>query len=156
MKNGITPCLWFDKEAEEAAIFYVSVFNNSEMKSISRYGKEGFDIHGKPEGTVMTVAFTINGQDFLALNGGPLFKFSEAVSFQVFCDTQEEIDHYWDKLTEEGSEGQCGWLTDKYGLSWQIVPSILSKLMSEPQKAARVTNAFLQMKKLDIEALIRA
>jgi predicted 3-demethylubiquinone-9 3-methyltransferase (glyoxalase superfamily) len=153
MKNKIIPCLWFDNEAEDAAAFYVSVFKNSKIGTISRYSKEGFKFHGKPEGTVLTVALTINGQEFTALNGGPQFKFSEAISFQVFCDTQEEIDHYWNKLTEEGSEGQCGWLKDKYGLSWQIVPSILPKLMTNPLKAARVTKAFLQMKKLDIETL---
>jgi predicted 3-demethylubiquinone-9 3-methyltransferase (glyoxalase superfamily) len=156
MKNKITPCLWFDNEAEAAASFYVSVFKNSKMGTISRYGKEGFEFHGKQEGTVMTVNFTINGQEFTALNGGPQFKFSEAISFQVFCDTQQEIDHCWNKLTEEGSEGQCGWLKDKYGLSWQIVPSILPKLMSDPVKAERVTKAFLQMKKFDVETLKQA
>jgi predicted 3-demethylubiquinone-9 3-methyltransferase (glyoxalase superfamily) len=156
MKNKITPCLWFDNEAEAAASFYVSVFKNSKMGTISRYGKEGFEFHGKQEGTVMTVNFTINGQEFTALNGGPQFKFSEAISFQVFCDTQQEIDHCWNKLTEEGSEGQCGWLKDKYGLSWQIVPSILPKLMSDPVKTERVTKAFLQMKKFDVETLKQA
>ena len=156
MKNTITPCLWFDSEAEDAAIFYVSVFKNSKIGDISRYSNEGFEIHGKPEGTILTVAFTINGQEFTALNGGPQFQFSEAVSFQVFCDTQEEIDYYWNKLTKEGSEGQCGWLKDKYGVSWQIVPAILPKLMTDPSKAARVTKAFLQMKKFDIETIKKA
>jgi predicted 3-demethylubiquinone-9 3-methyltransferase (glyoxalase superfamily) len=156
MINKITPCLWFDNEAEAAASFYVSIFKNSKIGTISRYGKEGFEFHGRPEGTVLTVTFTINGQEFTALNGGPLFKFSEAVSFQVFCDTQEEIDHYWNKLTMGGSESQCGWLKDKFGLSWQIVPSILPKLMSDPTRAERVTKAFLQMKKFDIETLKRA
>jgi predicted 3-demethylubiquinone-9 3-methyltransferase (glyoxalase superfamily) len=156
MKNMITPCLWFDNEAEYASSFYVSIFKNSKIGTISRYGKEGFEFHGKPEGTALTVEFTINGQKFTALNGGPQFKFSEAISFQVFCDTQEEIDNYWNKLTKEGSEGRCGWLKDKYGLSWQIVPSILSELMSDPVKAERVTKAFLQMKKLDIETLKQA
>ncbi len=156
MTNKITPCLWFDSGAEAAATFYVSVFKNSKIEQISRYGKEGFEFHGQPEGTVMTVTFTLNGQEFTALNGGPLFKFSEAISFEVFCDTQEEIDHYWNMLTEEGSEGQCGWLKDKYGLSWQIVPAILSDLMKDPSRAARVTKAFLQMKKLDIKTLEQA
>lgn len=156
MTNGITPCLWFDNEAEEAANFYVSLFRNSKISQISRYGTEGFEFHGKPEGTAMTVAFTINGQDFVALNGGPQFKFSEAVSFQVFCDSQEEIDLYWNKLTEEGSEGQCGWLKDKYGLSWQIIPAILSQLMADAARAEKVTKAFLRMRKLDIETLIKA
>ena len=156
MKNNIIPCLWFDSEAEEAANLYVSVFKNSHIGTISRYGKEGFEVHGKPEGTVMTVSFTINGNEFLALNGGPLFTFSEAISFQVFCETQEEIDNYWTRLTSEGEEGQCGWLKDKYGLSWQIIPSILSDLMSDPARSGRVTNAFMQMKKLDIKTLKNA
>lgn len=154
--HPITPCLWFDSEAEEAANFYVSVFKNSKLGHISRYGKEGFEFHGKPEGTALTVAFAINGQEFTALNGGPQFKFSEAISFQVNCDTQEEIDYYWEKLTEGGEESMCGWLKDKYGLSWQIVPTILGKLMSDPQKAGRVTQAFLKMKKFDIEKLMNA
>jgi predicted 3-demethylubiquinone-9 3-methyltransferase (glyoxalase superfamily) len=156
MKKNIIPCLWFDKEAEEASSFYVSIFKNSGIKSISRYGKEGFEIHGQPEGKVMTVDFTINGQDFTALNGGPLFKFNESVSFQVFCDTQEEIDFYWEKLTLEGQEVQCGWLKDKYGLSWQIIPSILPELMKDPERSDRVTKAFLKMKKLDISKLMQA
>jgi predicted 3-demethylubiquinone-9 3-methyltransferase (glyoxalase superfamily) len=154
MTKQITPCLWFDNQAEEAAVFYTSIFKNSAITAISRYGKEGFEFHGQPEGTAMTVVFEINGQPFTALNGGPIFKFSEAVSFQVFCDSQEEIDHYWDKLTEGGSEGQCGWLKDKYGLSWQIIPSILPSLMINPEKAGKVTNAFMQMKKFDIAKLM--
>lgn len=156
MKNQIAPCLWFDGQAEEAANFYVSIFNNSKIESISRYGKEGFEFHGQKEGTVLTVAFELNGQPFTALNGAPAFKFSEAISFQVFCDTQEEIDLYWSKLTEGGEESQCGWLKDKFGLSWQIVPSILPKLLTDPTKAARVTKAFLQMRKFDIAALLQA
>jgi predicted 3-demethylubiquinone-9 3-methyltransferase (glyoxalase superfamily) len=152
----ITPCLWFDGRAEEAARFYVSIFKNSKIGPISRYGKEGFDVHGQKEGTVLTVSFQINGQPFTALNGIPAFKFTEAVSFQVFCDTQEEIDHYWEKLADGGHEGQCGWLKDRFGLSWQIVPSILPKLMSDPARAGRVTTAFLQMKKFDIEKLKHA
>jgi predicted 3-demethylubiquinone-9 3-methyltransferase (glyoxalase superfamily) len=156
MTNQITTCLWFDGKAEEAAKFYTSVFKNSEIQNVSRYGKEGFEFHGQKEGTAMTVSFKINGQSFLGLNGGPLFKFTEAISFQVFCDSQKEIDYYWNKLTEGGEESQCGWLKDKYGISWQIIPSILSELMSNPEKAGRVTNAFMQMKKFDIEKLINA
>jgi predicted 3-demethylubiquinone-9 3-methyltransferase (glyoxalase superfamily) len=156
MTNQITPCLWFDNQAEEAANFYISVFKNSKIESISRYGKEGFEIHGQKEGTVMTIAFRINRQSFTALNGGPVFKFNEAVSFQVSCETQEEIDYYWSKLTDGGQESQCGWLKDKFGLSWQIVPTILPKLMSDPSRAGRVTKAFLQMKKIDIEKLMQA
>ena len=153
MKDHFTLCLWFDNQAEEAAVFYTSVFKNSKIESISRYGKEGFEIHGQKEGTAMTVAFTINGQSFTALNGGPAFKFNEAVSIQVFCDSQEEIDYYWNKLTEGGKESQCGWLKDRFGLSWQIIPSILNELMSDPSRSGRVTEAFLKMKKFDIEKL---
>jgi predicted 3-demethylubiquinone-9 3-methyltransferase (glyoxalase superfamily) len=156
MTYPIIPFLWFDNQAEEAASFYVSVFKNSEIKSISRYGKEGFEFHGQKEGTAMTVTFHLNGQPFTALNGGPVFKFTEAISFQVFCETQEEIDDYWAKLTEEGEEVQCGWLKDKYGISWQIIPAILPELMSDPAKAGRVTQAYLQMKKFDIEKLLQA
>ncbi|MEI8087667.1 MAG: VOC family protein [Paludibacter sp.] len=145
MGHQITPCLWFDYQAEEAAIFYTSIFKNSKIEKISRYGNEG---------KVLTVAFQINGQPFTALNGGPLFKFSEAISFQVFCDTQEEIDNYWDKLTAEGEESQCGWLKDKYGVSWQIVPSMLPQLMSNPATAANAMKAFMQMKKFDIAKLM--
>jgi predicted 3-demethylubiquinone-9 3-methyltransferase (glyoxalase superfamily) len=156
MIKQIVPFLWFDNQAEEAAHFYTSVFKNSNILSISRYGKEGFEFHGQKEGTAMTVAFQINGQLFTALNGGPAFKFNEAISFQVFCETQEEIDYYWSKLTEGGEESQCGWLKDKYGISWQVIPVILSELLSDPSKAGRVTNAFLQMKKFDIEKLKQA
>ena len=156
MTDQITPCLWFDNQAEEAAKFYTSIFKNSSIGSVSRYGKEGFEFHGMPEGTAMTVAFQLNGQYYTALNGGPVFKFNEAISFQVFCETQEEIDHYWIKLTEGGSESQCGWLKDKYGVSWQIIPSILPKLMTDPTKAGKVTSAFMQMKKFDIEKLLNA
>jgi predicted 3-demethylubiquinone-9 3-methyltransferase (glyoxalase superfamily) len=157
MKGQITPCLWFDSQAEDAAKFYVSLFKNSGIDMVSRYGKEGFEIHGQKEGTAMTVAFHINGQFYTALNGGPIFKFNEAVSFQVYCDTQEEIDHYWNKLTENGGiGGQCGWLTDKFGLSWQIIPSILPELMTDPARAGRVTQAFLKMTKFDIAKLMQA
>jgi len=152
----ITPCLWFDNQAEDAANFYVSIFKNSKIESVSRYGKEGFEIHGQKEGTVLTVAFQINGQPFTALNGGPVFKFTEAVSFQVFCETQAEIDDYWNKLTQGGQEVQCGWLKDKFGLSWQIIPTILPKLLSDPSRAGRVMKAYLKMKKFDIEKLMQA
>jgi predicted 3-demethylubiquinone-9 3-methyltransferase (glyoxalase superfamily) len=156
MNNKIGICLWFDSQAEEAARYYTSIFENSKIDSISYYGKEGFEIHGQKEGTVMTVGFQINGQSFTALNGGPLFKFNESISFQVYCDTQEEIDDYWSKLTEGGEEGQCGWLKDKFGISWQIIPSILSGLLSDPAKSERVTKAFMQMKKFDIQRLLLA
>jgi predicted 3-demethylubiquinone-9 3-methyltransferase (glyoxalase superfamily) len=156
MKNSFTLCLWFDNQAEEAAEFYTSIFKNSSIGSISRYGKEGFEFHKQKEGTAMAVPFTINGQSFTGLNGGPLFKFNEAVSIQVFCDNQDEIDYYWEKLTEGGEESQCGWLKDKFGLSWQVIPSVLSELMSDPAKSERVTAAFMRMKKFNIEALLNA
>lgn len=154
----ITPCLWFDTQAEEAANFYVSVFKNSKIGTISRYGEAGQDVHGKPPGSVMTVAFELDGQPFVALNGGPLFKFTEAISFQMFCDTQAEIDHYWNALSEGGQEGPCGWLKDKYGLSWQVVPAAIPQMMSDPdpKKSERVMNAFLKMKKFDLATLQRA
>jgi predicted 3-demethylubiquinone-9 3-methyltransferase (glyoxalase superfamily) len=154
----ITPCLWFDRQAEEAAKFYTSIFKNSRIGQISRYGKEGHEIHGMPEGSVMTVQFEINGQPFTALNGGPVFKFTEAISFQVPCETQAELDHCWEKLAEKGEIQQCGWLKDRYGVSWQIVPSILAKLLQgpDPRKSQRVMQAVLQMKKIDIAALRRA
>jgi predicted 3-demethylubiquinone-9 3-methyltransferase (glyoxalase superfamily) len=154
----ITPCLWFDSEAEEAANAYVAVFKNSRILRTSRYGKEGHEVHGRQAGSVMTVEFEIDGQRFVALNGGPHFKFNEAVSFQVHCATQEEIDYYWDALTKQGSEGPCGWLKDKYGLSWQIVPTVLPEMLMDPdpEKSGRVTQAFLQMKKFNIAALERA
>ena len=154
----ITPCLWFDNEAEEAARFYVSVFKNSRVGRVSRYGKEGFEIHGRPAGSVMTVEFELDGVRFTALNGGPVFKFTEAISLQVYCDSQEEIDYFWSKLSEGGEEGPCGWLKDKYGLSWQVVPRILPNMLADENsdKAQRVTKAFLQMKKFDIAELERA
>jgi predicted 3-demethylubiquinone-9 3-methyltransferase (glyoxalase superfamily) len=154
----ITPCLWFDTQAEEAAQFYVSIFKNSKINAISRYPKAGQEIHGKPPGSVMTVAFEIDGQVFVALNGGPQFKFNEAVSFQINCETQEEIDHFWNKLTENGQEGPCGWLKDRYGVSWQVVPAVLPEMLMDPdaEKAARVTKAFMQMRKFDVAALKRA
>jgi predicted 3-demethylubiquinone-9 3-methyltransferase (glyoxalase superfamily) len=154
----ITPCLWFDTQAEEAAQFYVSIFKNSKILAISRYAKAGQEIHGKQPGSVMTVAFEIDGQAFVALNGGTQFKFNEAVSFQINCETQGEIDHFWNKLTENGQEGPCGWLKDRYGVSWQIVPAVLPEMLMDPdaEKAERVTKAFLQMKKFDVAALRRA
>jgi predicted 3-demethylubiquinone-9 3-methyltransferase (glyoxalase superfamily) len=156
MKDQITPCLWFDHQAEEAARFYTSVFRNSKIEHISYYGNEGEEIHGQKEGTVLTVVFQINGQPFMALNGGPVFQFNEAVSFVVNCDTQEEIDYYWEKLSAVPEAEQCGWLKDKYGVSWQIVPTILGELMSDAERAPRVMKAFLQMKKFDIEKLKQA
>ena len=156
----ITPCLWFDNQAEEAAKFYVALFNNSAIGAITRYGREGFEVHGRPEGSVLTVSFRIEGQEFTALNGGPHFKFSEAISFVVRCETQAEVDRYWDKLGEGGDERarQCGWLKDKYGVSWQIVPAALFEMMSARDgiKSERVMRAMLQMKKLDLTALRRA
>ena len=156
MTNQITPCLWFNNQAEEAAIFYTSIFKNSKIENISRYGKEGYEVHGQKEGTALTVAFQINGQSFTALNGGPVFRINEAISFQIFCKTQEEIDEYWVKLTEGGEEGRCGWLKDKFGVSWQIIPTILPELMVDPEKAGRVMQAFLKMSKFDIEKLKQA
>lgn len=149
----ITPCLWFDNQAEEAARFYVSIFKDSNMGSISRYTKEGYEIHGSEAGSVLAVAFQINGQAFTAMNGGPIFKFTEAISFQIFCETQEEIDDYWQRLTEDGEEGQCGWLKDKYGLSWQVVPKILPELLLDTNKAERVMKSLLKMTKLEIHKL---
>ena len=157
-RKMITPCLWFDSQAEEAANFYTSVFKNSKTGRISRYGKAGQDVHGRPSGSVMTVEFELDGQPFVALNGGPFFKFTEAVSFQVFCETQQEIDHYWNGLSKGGEEGPCGWLKDKYGLSGQVVPTVLPQMMSDSdaKKSERVMNAFLKMKKFDLAQLNRA
>ncbi len=154
----MTPCLWFDTQAEEAAEFYVSVFENSRITNLNRYPDAGREIHGKDAGSVMVVEFEIDGQSFVALNGGPQFKFDEAISFQIHCESQDEIDYYWSKLSEGGCEGPCGWLKDKFGLSWQVVPTVLTKMLmdSDPAKTERVMNAFLQMKKFDIEALKRA
>ena len=155
----IVPCLWFDKEAEAAANHYVSIFKNSRILSASRYGKEGFEIHGREAGSVMTIEFELDGQKYLGLNGGPHFKFSEAISFQIMCETQAEIDHYWSKLTADGGqESQCGWLKDKFGLSWQIVPSALPRLLSDPnrEKANRVMQAMMKMTKIDIPTLREA
>jgi predicted 3-demethylubiquinone-9 3-methyltransferase (glyoxalase superfamily) len=150
----ITPCLWFDDQADKAARSYASVFRNSRIGKVSHYGEAG----PRPKGTVLTVEFQLDGQDFLALNGGPEFKFTEAVSFIVSCETQEEVDRLWDKLSEGGEKVQCGWLKDKFGLSWQIVPTVLGKMLSDPDpvRADRVMQAMLGMKKLDIRGLEEA
>ena len=155
LKQKLTPCLWFDSEAEDAAQFYVAIFPNSRIRRISRYGNAGRDVHGKPPGSVLTVEFELDGQTFTALNGGPQFKFDEAVSFQVMCDSQAEIDAYWHKLSDGGQEGVCGWLKDKYGLSWQIVPSALPDFLvgDDMARRDRVIGAIMTMKKLDLAAL---
>jgi predicted 3-demethylubiquinone-9 3-methyltransferase (glyoxalase superfamily) len=152
--NKITPCLWFDTEGEDAARFYTSVFPNSRIVDIARYGSAG----PRPEGMVMTVSFELDGQKFIALNGGPDFTFSEAISFQVDCESQDEVDAYWSKLSAGGEEGPCGWLKDKFGVSWQIVPTVLPQLLADPdqEKAQRVMSAMLKMKKIEIDALERA
>ncbi|KGX89434.1 VOC family protein [Pontibacillus marinus] len=153
----ITPNFWFDNQAEEAAQFYTSIFDDSEIVKVSRYLNEGQEIHGQSEGAVMTVDFKLNGQKFVALNGGPQFKFNEAISFIVHCATQEEVDYYWDKLSEGGDESaqQCGWLKDKFGVSWQIIPDILPELLSssDRDKSEKVMKEMLQMKKIDINLL---
>ena len=158
-KQKITPCLWFDTEAEDAAKFYCSIFENSKIEQISRYVDAGQEIHGKKAGSVMVVAFELEGQKFVALNGGPQFKFDEAISFQISCQTQKEVDYFWSELTAQGGqEGPCGWLKDRFGLSWQVVPTPLIDMMldKDARKVARVTDALLKMKKFDIEALKRA
>jgi predicted 3-demethylubiquinone-9 3-methyltransferase (glyoxalase superfamily) len=156
----ISPCLWFDDNAEDSVKFYISIFKNSKIGNVTRYGKEGYEIHKKKEGSVMTIDFEIEGQNFLALNGGPIFKFNEAISFQIYCDTQDEIDFYWEKLTEGGDKNAqvCGWLKDKFGVSWQVVPVALIKMLqdNDSKKTERVIKAMLQMHKLDIDALTKA
>jgi len=156
----ITPCPWFDSNAEEAVNFYTSIFKNSRITNVSRYGEAGHEIHGRAAGSVMIVAFELDGHAFTALNGGPVFRFNEAISFQVNCKSQEEVDFYWEKLSDGGDEKaqQCGWLKDKYGVSWQIVPSILGELMQDKdtRKSERVMSALLKMKKIDIEKLRQA
>jgi predicted 3-demethylubiquinone-9 3-methyltransferase (glyoxalase superfamily) len=153
--RSITPCLWFDGEAEEAARFYISVFGDGRIVRITRHGKEGFEIHHRPEGSVLMVEFEIAGRRFSALNGGPQFKFTEAVSFQVPCETQQEIDYYWEKLGAGGQPGPCGWLKDKFGLSWQIYPAAQIDMLCDPDpaKAARAMRAMMGMSKLDLARL---
>lgn len=156
----IAPCLWFDDQSEEAVEFYTRIFPNSRVLKISRYGEEGKEIHQKPAGSVMTVSFELDGQPFTALNGGPVFTFNEAISFQIDCETQEEVDHYWEKLSAGGDESaqQCGWLKDKFGVSWQVVPRALVEMLEDedPEKAGRVMESMLRMKKLDVGELERA
>ena len=156
----ISPCLWFADEAEEAAHYYTSIFKDSKIVSITRYGTAGFDIHQRPAGSVMTVDFDLNGVRFTALNGGPVFTFNEAVSFQIICQTQDEVDYYWQKLTAGGDPNaqQCGWLKDRFGLSWQVVPEGMNEMMKDPQSeaASRVMTAMLKMKKLDLNELKQA
>ena len=158
--DRIAPCLWFDHQAEEAATFYVSVFKNSKIIAVSRYTKTGVEIHHRPAGSVMTVEFELDGQRFTALNGGPVFTFNEAVSLQVFCDTQQDIDYYWDKLSQGGDPQaqQCGWLKDRYGVSWQVVPRMMGDLFKDhtSAKTERAMEAMLRMKKINIAELERA
>jgi predicted 3-demethylubiquinone-9 3-methyltransferase (glyoxalase superfamily) len=156
----ITPFLWFEDNAEEAVRHYTSIFRNSKITATTRYNEEGAEVSGRPKGSVMTVAFRLDGQDFVALNGGPDFKFTEAISFAVNCDSQEEIDYYWEKLTAGGDEKaqQCGWLKDKYGVSWQVVPTVLGELLNtpDPEKSRNAMKALIGMKKIDVETLQRA
>jgi predicted 3-demethylubiquinone-9 3-methyltransferase (glyoxalase superfamily) len=154
----ITPCLWFDNKAEEAAKFYVSIIKNSKIGSISRYGEAGAKASGRPAGSVMTITFQFNGQEFMALNGGPLFTFSPAISFVLNCEIQEEIDALWEKLSVGGQKEVCGWLKDKYGVSWQIVPTVLDEMMQDKDagKTERVMKALLTMTKIDIKTLQQA
>jgi len=154
----ITPFLWFDTQAEEAVNFYVSIFKNSRIGSIAHYEEEAAKASGRPKGSVMTVAFELDGQEFIALNGGPLFKFTEAISLVVNCETQEEVDHFWKRLTAGGQEVQCGWLKDRFGVSWQVVPTVLGEMLQDKDrgKSRRVMAAMLKMKKINIEALKKA
>lgn len=156
----IVPCLWFADQAEQAAAFYTSIFKNSRIINTTRYGSAGVEIHGRPAGSVMTVDFELDGQRFTALNGGPIFTFNEAVSFQIMCETQAEVDLYWEKLSDGGDPNaqQCGWLKDRFGLSWQVVPEGMDQMLGDPESeaASRAMTAMLQMKKLDIHALRRA
>ena len=156
----ITPCLWFDSNAEEAVKFYTSIFKKSKIRKIARYGEEGYEIHRRPAGTVMTIEFELNGQTFTALNGGPVFKFNEAISFQVSCKSQQELDYYWGKLSKGGDvkAQQCGWLKDKYGVSWQIVPAVLGEMLNgkDAEVSDPVMKALLRMRKLDIKKLKQA
>jgi predicted 3-demethylubiquinone-9 3-methyltransferase (glyoxalase superfamily) len=156
----ISPCLWFNDQAEDAASFYTLIFSNSRILRVMRYDGDASQASGRPKGSVMTVTFQLEGQEFVALNGGPHFKLTEAVSFIVRCGSQEEVDYYWEKLSEGGNEKaqQCGWLKDQFGLSWQVVPSLLYELLNDPdaERSHRVMKAMLQMKKIDIQALLRA
>ena len=154
----VTPCLWFNNQAEEAAKFYASIFKNSKIGDMTRYGAAGAEVSGRPKGSVMTVTFEIEGQEFVALNGGPHFTFSEAISFMVKCETQKEIDEMWNKLSQGGQKGQCGWLKDKYGLSWQIVSPVWDEMLRDKdvKKSERVMKAILQMTKPDIKTLKQA
>ena len=158
IKSKIVPCLWFDNQGEEAAKFYTSIFKGSKINKITHYTEAGREVHGRKPGSVMTVAFELGGQPFTALNGGPQFKFNEAISFQVNCETQDEIDHFWSKLSEGGQEGPCGWLKDRFGVSWQIIPSMMADLFAnpDPKKSGKVMQAMLKMKKLNIAELKRA
>ena len=160
LKPRIAPCLWFDSQAEQAAAFYISVFKNSRIVSVSRYSDVGREIHHRPAGSVMAVTFELDGQPFTALNGGPVFKFNEAVSLQVYCENQTEIDYYWNALSTGGdpSAQQCGWLKDQFGLSWQVVPTVLNELLKDynSDTAQRAIEAMLHMKKMDIGELERA
>jgi predicted 3-demethylubiquinone-9 3-methyltransferase (glyoxalase superfamily) len=160
MSKKIVPCLWFDNQAEQAANYYTSIFKNSKIVKTTYYGEAGEEIHGQKPGTVLTVAFELDGNPFTALNGGPIFKFNEALSLQVMCDDQKDIDYYWEKLSVGGDANaqQCGWLKDKYGLSWQIVPKAIAELVGDPksEKSQRAMTAMLGMKKIDLEALERA
>lgn len=158
-QHKFTICLWFENQAEEAAKFYTEIFKDGKIGNAHRYGKEGFEFHQQPEGTVMTIEFTVNSQQFLALNGGSQFKFNEAISLIVTCENQEEVDYYWQKLTADGGvEVQCGWLKDKFGLSWQVVPVQFQQIMQRPDQegTSRAMNAMFQMKKFDIAALEKA
>ncbi|KOY03239.1 VOC family protein [Pseudomonas nunensis] len=154
----LTPCLWFDDQAEAAAKFYCSLFDHSKITAITHYGKAGFEFHGRPEGSVLTVSFELDGQSFTGLNGGPVFTFNEAVSFQVNCYTQDEVDHFWGALSAVPEAEQCGWVKDKFGVSWQIVPVALMEMLKDPDtvKSQRAMQAMMQMKKLDIAELQRA
>ncbi len=156
----ITPCLWFDGQAEEAASFYTALFPRSKITGLSRYGEAGQEIHGQPPGTIMAVAFELDGQPFTALNGGPRFKFNEAISFQIGCETQDEVDYFWQQLSAGGDDSAqaCGWLKDRYGVSWQVIPTALSAMIADPdaEKSQSVMQTLLRMKKLDLSELQRA
>ena len=154
----ISPFLWFDHQAEDAVNFYVSIFKNSKIGSVTRYVEEAAKASGRPKGSVMTVAFELNGQEFVALNGGPIFKFTEAISFVVNCETQAEVDHFWEKLSGGGQEVQCGWLKDRFGVSWQVVPTVLAEMLHDKdrEKSKRAMAAMLKMKKINVEALKKA